>query len=636
MPKSTNFTGLLDSLASAIAQQSKESALNGYRSRSLLTYCISPYAVICMFTAVLLNRIIIFASSRRMKKLPFVSNVVLRLLAIYLLVEGSYGVLVSLKLYSNSKLVTTLFQSSIFNFDPDTFKNRKFLMWYYSRDYFHRSGVASGVKYTLEGPSTSVLLPYYLSICFNQIIETFILVTSGANPYVKTSLTLFEYSVAFQEVQGVNLRPSVQILGATVLSLVEMLSVHVMGILNLLKYRLIPSTVLGICEIAYFVNLTYTGDIFYMPFFYMLGFLPYVICFFIILISLAVYFLAGLFKGSFQNLTVTAVFHNLNSINISLSEDFYTALMTLCSFVVNASTSQSYLVEAPAVSLPESTYLEHRVRHSVGYGKLVKVAPEMYPVTPLDHRKQWQTSARFRRTGSSLRSFGRMLSIALHNIKPQKETDEKVIKQANEVATVDRPTVDLDSLDSDEINDKLLLGDQLSEEDDSPNYILPSEPQADDSCTLKANILGEFIDPVQFQALVAPSSPEQIHDNRIMEFHMSHVSSPSVMLTRSNFNSYYNDDLKLFDLIREKRGDMNLNFGSTIDELRRSAHNRDLNEDTLGTCVICHVNARQIILWPCKCLAICESCRLSLYLRKFTTCVCCRSNVRSYSKVYVP
>ncbi|KIJ69205.1 hypothetical protein HYDPIDRAFT_172656 [Hydnomerulius pinastri MD-312] len=67
------------------------------------------------------------------------------------------------------------------------------------------------------------------------------------------------------------------------------------------------------------------------------------------------------------------------------------------------------------------------------------------------------------------------------------------------------------------------------------------------------------------------------------------------------------------------------------------------NEDPLGearrNCVICTVEPRQIICWPCRCLALCDDCRENLATRSSAskhTCPCCRRNVEGYSKIYIP
>ena len=53
-------------------------------------------------------------------------------------------------------------------------------------------------------------------------------------------------------------------------------------------------------------------------------------------------------------------------------------------------------------------------------------------------------------------------------------------------------------------------------------------------------------------------------------------------------------------------------------------------------CVVCQSAPRTILSWPCRCLSICEDCRVSLAMNNFGTCVCCRTEVVGFSRLYVP
>ncbi|EOO03886.1 putative ubiquitin-protein ligase protein [Phaeoacremonium minimum UCRPA7] len=53
-------------------------------------------------------------------------------------------------------------------------------------------------------------------------------------------------------------------------------------------------------------------------------------------------------------------------------------------------------------------------------------------------------------------------------------------------------------------------------------------------------------------------------------------------------------------------------------------------------CVICQSTPRTIIVWPCRCLSLCDDCRVSLAMNNFDKCVCCRREVISFSRIYVP
>ncbi|KAH7327840.1 hypothetical protein B0I35DRAFT_415878 [Stachybotrys elegans] len=53
-------------------------------------------------------------------------------------------------------------------------------------------------------------------------------------------------------------------------------------------------------------------------------------------------------------------------------------------------------------------------------------------------------------------------------------------------------------------------------------------------------------------------------------------------------------------------------------------------------CVVCQCSPRTIIVWPCRCLSLCDDCRVSLAMNNFDKCVCCRREVISFSRIFVP
>ncbi|KAF5022649.1 hypothetical protein F66182_5292 [Fusarium sp. NRRL 66182] len=53
-------------------------------------------------------------------------------------------------------------------------------------------------------------------------------------------------------------------------------------------------------------------------------------------------------------------------------------------------------------------------------------------------------------------------------------------------------------------------------------------------------------------------------------------------------------------------------------------------------CVVCQSSPRSIIVWPCRCLSLCDDCRVSLAMNNFDKCVCCRREVVSFSRIFVP
>ena len=53
-------------------------------------------------------------------------------------------------------------------------------------------------------------------------------------------------------------------------------------------------------------------------------------------------------------------------------------------------------------------------------------------------------------------------------------------------------------------------------------------------------------------------------------------------------------------------------------------------------CVVCQSMPRSILVWPCGCLSMCDDCRVGLAARNYTKCICCRTDIAAYSRLYVP
>ena len=53
-------------------------------------------------------------------------------------------------------------------------------------------------------------------------------------------------------------------------------------------------------------------------------------------------------------------------------------------------------------------------------------------------------------------------------------------------------------------------------------------------------------------------------------------------------------------------------------------------------CVVCQSTPRTILMWPCGCLSMCDECRMGLAARNHTKCICCRTDIAAYSRLYVP
>lgn len=61
------------------------------------------------------------------------------------------------------------------------------------------------------------------------------------------------------------------------------------------------------------------------------------------------------------------------------------------------------------------------------------------------------------------------------------------------------------------------------------------------------------------------------------------------------------------------------------------------NLETQLVCIVCRADARSIICWPCRCLAMCEGCKdvLATTSHSSNSCPTCRQPVQGYSRIFV-
>lgn len=608
-PDSNTIIRILDSLVAAVQQQSTQS---DERTRTFLSYWMSPYALMCMITAVIMNRVVIFASSRNHRRLPTISNIILRVLAIYTLLRGSFGLFVALKSSSNSNFL---------NYFDFKLNNQTFMAMPF---------INPNTKTESSSPSTYILRNFHMALCLSQIMDTFISVASGCKPSMETGITLFEYSLAFQEAQfDASLTP--EMITIAFIALINQIIIHSLGAIQCSQYRLIPSTIVGLFTLSFYGYNLVTLNIFKLPFTIIIGYFPHFCVLAIIILSLSVFILSGIARMSFTDLALSNVWENWNSANFTLADDFYVALINFGEFVINISTHHSYVQETPAVLLHPDNYISTAVRNykTSGYGVEIENHPDL-----CTSEQRLATRSRKFMVWNRLKVLGGVCKMFLKMIRHNLSTEQTAPQKTNN-AVPSKSLVNVDDVDDiDEKYAKLLTQAEFSELDNSNDYVPEEEDEneeeedeeydddddddddadADDSVTTRELItVDEFL-------------PQSLMEYQIMSYHLNNKTDRP--LTRSDFGKYYTDDMKLLDILIDKSRPKN-----TV--MNKSTNSHTLTDD-LGVCVICHENSRQIILWPCKCLAICEKCRISLFVREFATCVCCRSKVEGYSKVYIP
>jgi hypothetical protein len=154
------------------------------------------------------------------------------------------------------------------------------------------------------------------------------------------------------------------------------------------------------------------------------------------------------------------------------------------------------------------------------------------------------------------------------------------------------------------------------------------------------------LDPQYLAQLLAPKTPAQKEESRYLSQHLSHRG----ILTRSRFRTAtYRDRTEIFHG-RPGKTPLSTDDEAELLELiilsRRSKPGAEgerpwtTGSEGLGAagpfCVVCQSASRSVIVWPCRCLSLCDDCRVSLAMNNFDKCVCCRRDVLGFSRIYVP
>lgn len=783
---------LTSAFIDAIWEQSEKASVNRLlwdRFGGITTYCCSIYGISCLAMALVLNRTLVMASTNSSRHqqhaisgsrglvhstsltdiLRAFSMIGFKAFAIGLLLYNGYNILVALNLYYQIGLMlggtlpwfTKFIPSGLFEYDPDFFSPNKYM--------------ATPKNQVMIGPTSDMYWPVFLGFCFLLFIETFASVIHGKQPYTESGITIFEHSLAFQEVSSrggifgssqIHKRPTEQVLVACIFLTLNHLNIHIGGLLNGNKYRLIPLTIIGLSFLTYFISCFTSGLLWRFPTIIIISFTPQVLILLIILISILIFAMAVLAKGFqlndlnyasfllYENQENDAEFASRN-LNVSLSDDFYTALLNIGMLAITLAGKSSYITELSLVTVDYDTWLERSIwekiklnigslarqnqnqnsnisnhvmnylkEHNIsGYGNMI-VTPSKRLISgelsdifrsdtsdlkssknisvfrkrylfliemitdliqllyaliidsflldilpryfnrlilrrPVEQEKspdegEEEFEARKRRTPSFLRQY-----IKKHSVHPTHNMDSQ-----NKAADLLTQSINVDDFSDEQLSQNyisLLLEKEISEIDNSEDYYQSNAYELEhdfdsdiESIDLSSSsyvkvtgidqndsptMIGELFTPEEFQNLMTSTNVD------ILQQHINHDSQGGI-LTRAKFNALtrganfpfdntadQDETSRLMDLILSKRGTQ-INQLSNPERVDKS--DDFYNTDSKLDCVICQTNVREIITWPCKCFAICESCRLSLVSKGIEGCVCCRRDVEGVSKVYIP
>ncbi|KAF2736183.1 ubiquitin-protein ligase-like protein [Polyplosphaeria fusca] len=159
-----------------------------------------------------------------------------------------------------------------------------------------------------------------------------------------------------------------------------------------------------------------------------------------------------------------------------------------------------------------------------------------------------------------------------------------------------------------------------------------------------------LVDLSRLSSLLNPQTEEDREEARFLSRHLQSTG----ILTRSQYRKLVEQDESR--ILRSSRHSFPDTAHMTPAEEERlleefilkrrdikgaaSAGTWDTGAEGMGAegpqCVVCQLSPRTVLVWPCGCLSLCDECRVGLASKNYTTCVCCRTNVAAYSKLYVP
>lgn len=559
-------------------------------------YFFSSYAVASFVTALILNRFVIMASLRSNTtrvSLPIWSRLILHLSAIIPL------------LYN---VIQTLSQVQLIRVLP------------------------------------TVDFPLYLARTFtifawSHCVETLVTTTTNSKPLEESDYTIFELSVQFYYLSQRNyyVVMAPEYLSDCLMALLGRVWIHVVELFNIRKYRLAGSTLLNVINITFLFYQMRKYGLESIPVSTRYRHFPKIFSLFLILISVMSYALACLVRknpfGSHQadtkDLQFYSFMHNWwNHLNCTGEEEFSHVVNKLALLLCNGNESLNKGIHREFSSLNHPAKIHHTYMISGYLNKVNTIPDDINSESSLLERPGQRLGtpaliSKFKITYSLLSAGFTFFVKRKWQIKSSTDQESLAACEARKLRDFNRFVTEknyakfLKKADANNKDDR--EPSLLPEEDYSADY-QPSMDEADSDSD--AASLGDNDDEVD-EDLLGVTTPKD------MDWFMSmwpilklHVERDT-RLTRSQYATSNAHEI-LEDVILQRA----LAGGTEY----RAREDSD-DDDSRSNCVVCKMSPRNVVLWPCTCFALCEDCRVSLGLRGFTSCVCCRTEIHGYSRL---
>ncbi|EJS44229.1 asi1p [Saccharomyces arboricola H-6] len=545
-------------------------------------FFFSPYAVFCFVIAIVLNRFVVFYA--------VLTNGTRRTLPVWLI---------------NVFHVTAIAALTFVSLGP----------------------VILGKDFSILGISffaqERILLNIFYAVAYSYCVETIFTIMRNSSPLEGTDYSLFELSIQFYTMTNNNIKlmdSSDYIIDCS-MAILSRILIHLVEIFRLRNYRLLFSTVMNLSHICYLSIRVKRGGWKSLPFSVKFRHFPKIFSVSIISISLLIFELSCLIRwdpfGKSHNSCELLQFYPLSRnwkryLNYTGEEDF-SAMATKFALLLCSGTElmeKGIRREFPAVNIPENV----SERFYIG-GYLNELSKPPKGDIPVDCRKRHSPISKpkffFMIPNFIMCIMKKLVGQIYFAFKSKQfvDKDEEVSdnKPSKMLNTAKMDVLGSTSLGSIDHGENTELSDTLDDdfsEDYEPCELDPfqdsDEEDYEEEPLIYSETLDALLDLYSSKGTKIPTDYNWIiSTSNILQQRLSSNKT----LTRASLSGYTPDETN-------------------------EVYDFDLS------CAVCKVNERNTVLWPCRCFALCEDCRISLGLRGFSTCVCCRGKVHGYCKVH--
>lgn len=596
----------------------------------IIGYFFSSYSVACFITALLLNRFIMMSSVRTNASsmiLPKWSNILLHVTAIIPLISIILQCLCQVWILHISE-----------PFDLEPFLTRSFTVFAWS-----------------------------------HCVETFVTITTNTKPLEEADYTIFELSIQFYLMSLSYGKTEIKLehISDCLMALVGRIVIHLVEIFNMRNYRLLINSTLTILHLGFLTYVVVTIGISAIPFSTFFRHFPKVFSIILIGMSVCCYALAcGVRKDPFGNRSRNSdelkYYSFMNNwwghLNCTGEQEFSVVVSKLALLLCNNTDSAKSGVqkEFPDLNVPISIHHSYLISNYNNELPSKMNTQELYIMgddsnSCISNSSATRYKGKITTTFQLLKGFFNLLIQSIQSGK-KLQTDASGELRNKKYSNAQ----DYNEYITESNYAKFLSKSGAKEEHSMEVLLLPDEDLSEDYIPIESenedNQSDEDIDDFCFvEDLISDSeeSKENKDNDEYLKNELMEIVLPDSINNSREDISWLMSMWNLFQcemkegrrLTRSQYG--KLNSQGIITEVesenisektstRRdsSAINVEQDEFLETLCVVCKTNDRNIVLWPCRCFALCEDCRISLGLRGFNTCICCRGDIHGYSRLH--